>query len=836
LTTFRNEDLVLQVRSDFDPDRIRLDLYEAFLDALCTDREYQKDAIRTVCRFLAGGEYSSTTELAEENYAANAVLGDRYGSLDGLLATLPFPKKLACSVDLATATGKSWVMYGVAQILLAEGVVDRVLLLCPSLTIEAGLRVKFKQFVGDRTLRDLIPGDAVFRTPEIVDANVTTNPGDICIENIHATYEHVRSSVRDSFGGGNGETTLVLNDETHHVFSPPTGDRAIKRWKEFLDDEEFGFQRIAGFSGTCYIGNDYFSDVVSQYSLRTALEDGRVKEIRYVAKDENLNQNERFQKYLERHRANQKIYRDRKPLSIVVTARVPGAEALAEEFIRFLVDETKITPEQAEEQVLVVTSKADHRPNVARLPYVDREDDPVEWIFSVSMLTEGWDVQNVFQIVPHEKRAFNSKLLIAQVLGRGLRVPPGLSRPAVFVFNHSSWSSAVADLVEEVLEQERRLYSYPVTSGEHAKHHFELQNLTYETRTTEQELKPKNGNGQVQLFKRGYVTFQSQPEELERITVFEDALDRREYVQRTVVHYPAYTVEDVVQRLRARLKSVDADGETNYAREHPPKKLREIVNASLKRIGEKRGLVSEQNLQQLYRAMGNVQRKMAKAVRIELEPKQLYTISTKDLPRRSTALTSFRREATVFHDSESLALSDDADQRALYEILDEDSPYPRSADRLIDNKFHFRSPVNVVLTTHAPERDFTRRLFEPGIAGKITAWIKSPDVGFYEISYSWRKGDHTKRGKFNPDYFIQLAESKDVLVVELKADGDDSDENKAKLRDARDHFERVNAAQKDAVYHMQFVSPESYDAFFQTVRDGTAPIFDSALQALLLEG
>jgi hypothetical protein len=36
------------------------------------------------------------------------------------------------------------------------------------------------------------------------------------------------------------------------------------------------------------------------------------------------------------------------------------------------------------------------------------------------MLSEGWDVKNVFQIVPHEERAFNSKLLIAQVLGRGL--------------------------------------------------------------------------------------------------------------------------------------------------------------------------------------------------------------------------------------------------------------------------------------------------------------------------------------------------------------------------------------------------------------------------------
>jgi type III restriction enzyme len=52
---------------------------------------------------------------------------------------------------------------------------------------------------------------------------------------------------------------------------------------------------------------------------------------------------------------------------------------------------------------------------------VDDPVNPVEWIVSVSMLTEGWDVKNVFQIYPHEKRAFNSKLLIAQVLGRGPR-------------------------------------------------------------------------------------------------------------------------------------------------------------------------------------------------------------------------------------------------------------------------------------------------------------------------------------------------------------------------------------------------------------------------------
>ena len=66
------------------------------------------------------------------------------------------------------------------------------------------------------------------------------------------------------------------------------------------------------------------------------------------------------------------------------------------------------------------------------------------------MLTEGWDVKNVFQIVPMEERAFNSKLLVAQVLGRGLRIPNAYNtpQPKVTVFNHKSWSSKIKKLIE----------------------------------------------------------------------------------------------------------------------------------------------------------------------------------------------------------------------------------------------------------------------------------------------------------------------------------------------------------------------------------------------------
>jgi hypothetical protein len=188
-------------------------------------------------------------------------------------------------------------------------------------------------------------------------------------------------------------------------------------------------------------------------------------------------------------------------------------------------------------------------------------------------------------------------------------------------------------------------------------------------------------NGQVNLFTRGYVNFETQPVDLERRTVCVDALTRREAVHKTTVHFDAYSVDEVVQRLRDRLKSIDLDGTTTYAKDYPASTLRKIVTASLERIKETRGLVSETNLQHLFRAMGNVSRPLAKSVRIQLKPLDLQLISTESMPRRSAALTSFAKEATVFYDSETPEVSDDADANALAELTDEESMYPKRATR-----------------------------------------------------------------------------------------------------------------------------------------------------------
>jgi len=312
-----NQDLVLQVSKSVDPSVFDINKYEGFLDALCDRREYQKEAIRNTLLYLLGGYYHNLSQLAEENYHSNANLQTLHGSFEQYKKHLQLPNKLSCSLDLATGTGKSYVIYGIARIMLAEGAVDHVLVVCPSTTIEDGLMEKFKLLSGDEALRNLLPDDAKIKNPHIINATESITTGTICVENCHALYEHVKSSIRESLAG-KGKRTIVMNDETHHVYNQ-TG-KSFKKWKEFLLDGEFGFKYVVGLSGTCYIGDEYFTDVISRYSLREAIEEGFVKIIDYVAEDTSNTQDEKFQKIYDNHIENKNTkYRLLKPLTILIT-------------------------------------------------------------------------------------------------------------------------------------------------------------------------------------------------------------------------------------------------------------------------------------------------------------------------------------------------------------------------------------------------------------------------------------------------------------------------------------------------------------------------------------
>ncbi|TET59577.1 hypothetical protein E3J48_07675, partial [Candidatus Aerophobetes bacterium] len=666
--TFQNKDLVLKVSPNYDPKRFDPNKYEAFLDALCGDREYQKEAIREAMRYFLGGEYKSLKELAEKDYYNNPKLQEKYSSFEDFLSHLQLPDKLSCSLDHATATGKSYVMYGIARIMLAEGAVDQVLVLCPSNTIEAGLTEKFRSLSADRTLKDLLPADSKIANPRIINASNTIQKGDICIENIHATYINTKSAIEDSLVG-KGERTLVLNDEAHHLMSP--SDTALKKWKEFLLDPKYGFKFIVNVSGTCYIGDDYFTDVIHRFPLRDSIDDKFVKSIRYVAEDSSGSEDEKFQKIYDNHIENKTVkYRKVKPITILVTKNIAACKRLTDKLVAFLATKERISKEQAVAKVLIVTSANEHKSNIPILRRVDDKDNPIEWITSVSMLSEGWDVKNVFQIVPHEERAFNSKLLIAQVLGRGLRIPEVYrgNQPVVTVFNHDRWSGSIKHLVDEVLEIEKRIHSYPVEKKE--DYNFDLYQIDYEKLIEETKEYPKED--EFELLKKGYITYSSQEEDVEKSTTYVRAVSGEQDVKKTLIEFKMYSVDEVAHDVSNRLRIFDQEAGTDYSGEWPKEKIAKIIRQSLQQVNDKTGMVGEENRQKTIQAFGVIKRKSSTFPRIVAKSKEPYKISTRRINKNSIGVGSLRRDSTVFWDDYSMTLGEAPDRKLLKELEEDE--------------------------------------------------------------------------------------------------------------------------------------------------------------------
>ena len=117
------------------------------------------------------------------------------------------------------------------------------------------------------------------------------------------------------------------------------------------------------------------------------------------------------------------------------------------------------------------------------------------------------------------------------------------------------------------------------------------------------------------------------------------------------------------------------------------------------------------------------------------------------------------------------------------------------------------------------------------------SFIKSPNKGFYYFPYSYKPTEegssHVKRENFNPDFFLKLKSKIEVLVVEIKKDGDSSQRNKAKYRDGKIHFEELNKKLEEKKfnwkYYFYFLSPEDITEFFQALRESRYANWKSTL-------
>lgn len=857
---FKQNDLILKVTKDYNPIKLNLAEWDLFLDALCGNRVYQKEAIRSAVVYMASGEYQSIEDLIRENYSSNHELQQKYSSLTEYLGKLQIKQKLFANIDLATGTGKSYVIYGIAQIMLGLGLVKRVLVLCPSLTIEKGLTKKFSELACDDKLRDTIPDSAIIKNPRIIDANSTILDGDICIENIHAVYENTGSSISDSFRTS-GEDTLILNDEAHHIYNNLYGisstsveGQNIKKWKEFLIDVNLKFKYIIGLTGTAYIDNEYFNDVIYRYSLRNAIDDGVVKSVDYVQKDDSSNKvYEKFQKIFINHESAKRKYQDIKPLTILITQDIKKAKGLHADFIDFLVEWTGEDIDTVEKKVLIVTSHKDHKSNIEILDKVDNKENPVEWIISVSMLTEGWDVKNVFQIVPWEDRAFNSKLLIAQVLGRGLRLPPQYAtpQPSVIVFNHDNWSKNIVNLVNEVLEIETRIVSSVKYEGDRNDLNFSIYNLSYEKEESEElhdeKVKALNYS---KSWNEG-IKLVSQAEIVEKSTTFQGLTGTENWDKKYRIKFKTVHLNKVVDKILHEFKMRDWEGSILglgdneiYSKDNlpPREKINEIIRISMNKVGIVGDELIEENAQRIYTTFSTLLRRKSKTVVHKIKESEPFLVETKNMKNSSSSLSSFRRECTLFYARDYLKVALNDDQKAIVEDFLNDESFSRSASKEI-NSYLFLTPQNYVVTSQKPERLFVDELCKESNVQHITSWVKSRDVGFYCIEYTYRLHTHQKRSEFNPDFFIKCEREDKIyyLVIEIKDDGDVSIENKAKYKHGKSHFDSLNKKMEELglnhKYIFHFLSPKDYHVFFEYLSDGrlfeSQEIFRCDLENLL---
>lgn len=859
---FRISDQILRVDDKRDATEAVVHKYDAFLNLLCEPRyAFQRDAVREALRFLVSDKYADLERLARENWNEREAIQLRHDSVDAYLSKMQLRDRKSISLDLATGTGKSYVMYALAAIALADGLVDRVLVLCPSLTIEEGLLQKFTTMAGNSELSGIMKElKATIAIPGIKRGNQTVQAGDLCIENIHAVYENAGSSIADSFRG-NGARTLVLNDEAHHLFSPP--DRALKEWMKFLQHGDYGFRYVVNVTGTPYIDNEYFPDVVYRYGLKQAIADKVVKKPDYKLEDTYSAHD--WQKTYAIHQKNRSEYgKQLRPISIVVTQEIARCVEVWKELVDFLVKKEGISREEAEKKAIWVTSgipgavdakarvmaaygsrndkdspEKRRKENLDRLKSVDESGSAVEWIVSVSMLTEGWDVKNVFQIVPHESRAFNSKLLIAQVLGRGLRVPPGLTKePLVKINNHEKWSEEIGNLLKEVLEVENTLsWGFDPRRKDFL---FPLHNLRYEPEQKTVETKRQKASDPM-------VNFLPQALKTTEYSKFSETGTLAVEIE----HYDFFDIEDAAKLMRLFLREKDE----KIAKAWPKKRLREFIITRLQAAGQDASYISRQNFQFLQQSFGPLLRELDKEYpRLSQTAKEIVPIDLETLPRQSFSESMLKEHGAVWYvDEKEKPFSGQEvhlwDQYQKYRKqfaeygIDASDQAKAIGSRIqqVDLKV-YKSPWNVLYASYEPERQFSEILFQN--ADLFDAFVKMPSQGGYSFPYSYKPAKtaktHTANENFNPDYFIRVRSKRDILVVEIKAEGDDSNRNRAKCRDGLKHFEtlneRLSKTKEPWRYHFYFLSAEDYTKFIEKVREEKYAGWKSGLMQELTHG
>lgn len=357
---------------------------------------------------------------------------------------------------LATGVGKTRLMGAFITYLHTVYGVSNFFVLAPNLTIY------------NKLLRDFTPGDPkyVFRgigefvqyPPMLINGENYAqtdwaSPGlfgriRINIFNISKINSEVRGGkeprikrFQEVLGDGYFQYLSTLSDlvllmDESHRYRASAGVRAINELRPAL-----GLELTATPFVETARGAATFQNILVDYPLGRAIADGFVKEPAVVTR-KNFNPGLLGPDEVERIKLEDGLYLHQtvkaelqayaqnagepavKPFVLVIARDTAHASALRQliESGEFLGGHYK--PERPDEpKVIQVDSSQSEELMVEKLLTVEHPDNPVEIVIHVNMLKEGWDVTNLYTIIP--LRAASARILIEQSIGRGLRLPYG---------------------------------------------------------------------------------------------------------------------------------------------------------------------------------------------------------------------------------------------------------------------------------------------------------------------------------------------------------------------------------------------------------------------------
>lgn len=356
---------------------------------------------------------------------------------------------------IATGVGKTRLMGAFITWLYKAKGIKNFLVLAPNLTIYNKL---IEDFSNPRSPKYVFPGigDFVHRPPAVITGDNYTSIGALAQfdESISINIFNISKLNAETKGGKQprikrlseyiGESyfdklvnlndLVILMDESHH-YRAERGMQVINELKPVLGIELTATPKIE--TG----GGKLFKNVVYQYGLGMAMKDGYVKEPA-VATRKDLEVKGYSPKELDRLKLEDgiRVHRDTKvalelyardnkcrqvkPFVLVVTRDTDHAAE-----VKALIQSKDFFEAQYSDKVMEIHSNQrgeEKEENIQKLLTLESPDNSVEIVIHVNMLKEGWDVTNLYTIIP--LRASASETLTEQTIGRGLRLPYGGQR------------------------------------------------------------------------------------------------------------------------------------------------------------------------------------------------------------------------------------------------------------------------------------------------------------------------------------------------------------------------------------------------------------------------